>query len=150
MADEGMPGAEITPAVLTDGFVLTQIDHNNDLRFWKGFEGTDMDIFIDLQKVEKINSVNINFLHEINQWIFRPQSVSCFISEDGKNYREAGKSSFKVSLDQRQAKMDTYYFAIDKRTRFIRLKAENIKTCPDWHVGKGQKAWIFADEIVVR
>jgi arylsulfatase A-like enzyme len=150
LTDEGMPGAEITPAVLTDGFVLTQIDHNNDLRFWKGFEGTDMDIIIDLQKVEKINSVSINFLHEISQWIFRPQSVNCLISEDGKNYQDAGELSFKVPLDQRQAKMDTYYFTIDKRTRFIRLKAENIKTCPDWHVGKGQKAWIFADEIVVR
>jgi hypothetical protein len=109
-----------------------------------------MDIVIDLQKVEKINSVSINFLQETSQWIFRPQSVSCFISEDGKNYQDAGKLSFKVPLDQRLAKMDTYDFTIDKRTRFIRLKAENIKICPDWHVGKGQKAWIFADEIVVK
>jgi hypothetical protein len=46
--------------------------------------------------------------------------------------------------------MDTYNFAIDMRTRFIRVKAENIKTCPDWHVGRGQKAWIFADEVVVK
>jgi arylsulfatase len=150
LTGEGMPGAEITPAVLTDGFVLTQIDHNNDLRFWKGFEGTDMDIIIDLQKVEKINFVSINFLHEISQWIFRPQTVSCFISEDGKNYQDAGILISKIPIEQRKATMDQYNFPIDKRTRYIRLKAENIKTCPAWHVGKGQKAWIFADEIVVQ
>jgi arylsulfatase len=143
-------GAEITPALLTDGFILTKIDNNNDLRFWKGFEGTDMDITIDLLKIEKVNSVSINFLHETNQWIFRPQTVSCFISDDGKNYQEAGKSAFRIPLEQRQATMDSYNFTIDKRTRYIRVKAENIKICPEWHVGKGQKAWIFADEIAVR
>jgi hypothetical protein len=148
--DGGNEGAEITPALLTDGFVLTKVDNNHDLRYWKGFEGTDMDIIIDLQKIEKVNSVSINFLHETNQWIFRPENVSCFLSEDGKNYQDAGILISKIPLEQRKAAMDQYNFPIDKRTRYIRVKAENIKTCPAWHVGKGQKAWIFADEIIVK
>jgi len=35
------------------------------------------------------------------------------------------------------------------KARFIRVIAVNIKTCPEWHVGKGSKAWVFADEVVV-
>jgi len=31
----------------------------------------------------------------------------------------------------------------------IIVHAYNIKTCPDWHEGSGDKAWIFTDEVVV-
>jgi len=148
--DDVSASKAISPAVLTDGFVLTKIDNNNDLRYWKGFEGTDMDIVIDLQKVEKVSSVEANFLHDIKQWIFRPQSVTLYVSEDGKSYREAGKTNFQISLNQQQAGIDHFEIKLDARVRYIRVHAENIKTCPDGHIGKGQKAWIFADEIVVR
>ncbi len=35
-------------------------------------------------------------------------------------------------------------------TRFIRVHAKNIKTCPQWHAGAGGKAWLFADEIMIQ
>jgi hypothetical protein len=34
--------------------------------------------------------------------------------------------------------------------RFVRLVAENYGPLPAWHPGRGQPAWIFVDEIVVR
>jgi hypothetical protein len=37
----------------------------------------------------------------------------------------------------------------DAKARFIKVIAKNIGQCPDWHVGKGGKAWLFIDEIVV-
>ncbi len=33
--------------------------------------------------------------------------------------------------------------------RYIKLSAENVRTCPDWHPGTGGKAWIFIDEVVI-
>jgi hypothetical protein len=33
--------------------------------------------------------------------------------------------------------------------RFIKVQATNLGTCPAWHVGAGEKAWIFVDEITV-
>jgi len=30
------------------------------------------------------------------------------------------------------------------------VKVTGTGTCPDWHKGAGGKAWIFADEIIVR
>ena len=37
-----------------------------------------------------------------------------------------------------------------ERIRYLRLRAENSGFLPDWHPGRGQPSWIFADEIVVR
>jgi len=34
--------------------------------------------------------------------------------------------------------------------RYVRVVAANRRTCPAWHPGHGQPAWIFIDEIVVR
>jgi arylsulfatase A-like enzyme len=149
-SDNGTSGPSITPAVLTDGFVLTKIDNNNDLRFWKGFEGTNMDVMLDLQKAEMVSSIEVNFLHDPRLWVFRPESVTCYVSQDGKKYQEAGKLACHIPLNQQQGALDQFNFKVGERIRYIRLKAENIKTCPEWHVGKGQKAWILADEIVVQ
>jgi hexosaminidase len=33
--------------------------------------------------------------------------------------------------------------------RYVQVHAKNIKTIPKWHEGAGQKAWIFADEVVI-
>jgi len=36
-----------------------------------------------------------------------------------------------------------------KDIRYVKIYAENVKTCPDWHPGAGGKAWIFVDEVVI-
>ena len=36
-----------------------------------------------------------------------------------------------------------------QKARFIRIAAENIGSCPEWHTGAAGKAWIFVSEIVV-
>ena len=38
---------------------------------------------------------------------------------------------------------------VNRKARYVRVRARNMGLCPDWHKGAGHKAWIFADEIVV-
>ena len=33
--------------------------------------------------------------------------------------------------------------------QFIRITTQSFIECPQWHLGAGGKAWIFADEIIV-
>ena len=33
--------------------------------------------------------------------------------------------------------------------RYVKIKAQNINVCPEWHKGAGGKAWLFIDEIVI-
>jgi hypothetical protein len=33
--------------------------------------------------------------------------------------------------------------------QFIRITTQSFIQCPEWHLGAGGKAWIFADEIIV-
>ena len=35
-------------------------------------------------------------------------------------------------------------------TRFIKVVGKTIGKCPPWHLGAGGKAWVFADEVVIK
>ena len=35
------------------------------------------------------------------------------------------------------------------RAKHLKIKAENIGTCPPGHPGAGGDAWVFVDEVVV-
>jgi hypothetical protein len=79
-----------------------------------------------------------------------PESVEYSFSNDGNNF-----DGNKVIINDVQQNEKTEL--IKKFTcepgnipaRFIRVKAKNIGTCPTWHKGAGDKAWIFCDEISV-
>jgi len=37
---------------------------------------------------------------------------------------------------------------VNLRGRYLKIIAQNIGVCPEWHPGAGGKAWVFVDEIV--
>ena len=49
---------------------------------------------------------------------------------------EISKKEFTAEISTREA-------------RYVRVSAENIGICPEWHMGAGGKAWIFVDEIII-
>jgi len=38
---------------------------------------------------------------------------------------------------------------INGHARYIKVTAKNRGTCPPWHPGAGEKAWIFIDEVTI-
>jgi hexosaminidase len=117
---------------------------------WQGFEQNDLEAIIDLGDVKQINSISTSFLQNTNSWIFFPVLVEYAISEDGTSYSAIRKFEQPVTMGHREVEIKEFSLALkDAKARFIKVIAKNIGQCPDWHVGKGGKAWLFIDEIVV-
>ncbi len=101
-------------------------------------------------KVKKIRKISSGYLSNTDSWIFLPVSVQYSISSDGKNYeliKEMGHD-----INERDTKSFIHNFKTEPLKvsgRYIHVQAINIKTCPDWHKGAGDKAWLFVDEIIV-
>ncbi|HUT23291.1 MAG TPA: DUF4838 domain-containing protein [Sumerlaeia bacterium] len=117
---------------------------------WIGFEGTDMEVVIDLEEAQPIRKISAGFLQQTGSWIFLPRSVVYEISSDGKSF--ATVASLRNSMPEERSGVFIETFAADlteARARYVRVKAEGVKTCPSWHAGAGGKSWIFVDEIVV-
>lgn len=137
---------------LTDG-----IRGDEDHKFnWVGFEGNDMDVIIDLEKLITVKKVSIDFLQNVFSWIFLPEKIEISYSEDGINFFPIKEiiNTTPATKDELKSPLFAFIknFVVEfepLNTRYIKLFAKSIKTCPRWHPGYPDKAWIFTDEIVI-
>ena len=126
---------------------------------WQAIQGKDMEMVIDLGKVESITEVSTRWFHYANAWIFRPEEVSYFISIDGNNWKllntdAVGKRTHPS--EPGEFAVASKILAVDNTSygafmgRYIKVQAHSIGKCPDWHDAPGEPSWLFIDEIVVR
>ena len=135
------------PKALTDGKVGLMNYYYN----WLGFQGNDMDVVIDLEAVYNIGEVSADFLFYPLSWIFAPKSVTCYVSANGKAWREVASKNYENEESLAECKIVSFKFSVPKQNvRYVRLKAESLRVNPEWHRGVGQPCWIFCDEVVVR
>lgn len=128
-------------------------NYNYSTGDWQGFEGTDVDATIDLQKQIPVSKISVGFLQSINDWIFYPKKIEYFISNDGAAFEKVGEFAYNISSSEETVNTTSikdFSILLNKKSaKFIRVKATNIKTCPPWHPGKGKKAWLFVDELII-
>ena len=53
-----------------------------------GFEGEHMEVIIDLEEVQPIHRIESRYYQDILQWIFLPEKVEYFVSEDGESFQQ--------------------------------------------------------------
>jgi sialate O-acetylesterase len=116
---------------------------------WQGFQGVDFTGVVDLGRITEVRDVSIGFLRRTASWIFLPEFVKIEVSSDGVNYRELPPVRFSGTDKNSEPVIRDYNWLIADNIRYIRILAKNIGTCPKWHPGKGGRAWIFTDEIVI-
>ena len=117
---------------------------------WQGFHEVDFDVVIDLGELRDINKIKTTFLQNYGSWIWLPKSVVFSVSSDGSNFTSLGRQTHDVPLERDGSFTKDFMQSIESNNiRYIKIYAENVKTCPDWHPGAGGKTWIFVDEVVI-
>ena len=77
---------------------------------------------------------------------FLPSELEFLISVDGRNFKKIG--SKKYELRPRSASINKSDIKFDQEMQYLMIKAKNIGICPDWHIGAGNKSWLFIDEVI--
>lgn len=138
---------------LTDG---KHGDENHKIN-WIGFEGNNLEIIIDLQKIEKISTVSADFLQTSFSWIFLPKDFEISLSSDGQSFENTQLliNTVEITKEETLSPENAFIknFACNFNqipARFVKVKATNIGICPSGHPGYPFKAWIFTDEIVIK
>jgi alpha-L-fucosidase len=117
---------------------------------WQGYYGNNLDVIIDLGAVKPVNKITAGFFSDQGAWILLPSSIEISVSNDGNTYNTL--SSLNNTIDEKDKKAFVHKFAAENLNasgRYIHVKANNVKVCPQWHKGAGDTAWLFADEITV-
>jgi predicted alpha-1,2-mannosidase len=119
---------------------------------WLGFQGQDFECVVDLKKQMYLHVLGISALQDMRAWIMFPTEVSFYGSTDNKNYELLQKLKNKIQPTEQIAQTFNFETPLKnkKQIRFIKIKAKNFGTLPDWHLGAGGQAYIFVDEITVK
>jgi predicted alpha-1,2-mannosidase len=123
--------------------------HNFRTGSWQGYHGVDLEAIVDLGSIQLISSIETGFLQDIGSWIFMPLEVQYFVSNDGRSFQPVGTIINDVPEKNSGAIIKNFTLSFSAKARFIKILAKNRNTCPEWHIGAGEPAWIFADEIVI-
>ena len=131
---------------LTDGLLGSLLTHD---AAWAGYAGDSPTWTIDLGEKRRLRQVTVGFLVNTRSWIFPPQEVRVSLSDDGQHFGKAIVLSEPQPQQNMNPSVQRMTAEWSKDARFVRISAKNIGICPDWHPGKGQKAWLFVDEVEV-
>lgn len=118
---------------------------------WQGFEGKYLEATIDLGESKSVSQVIVNFFHASGSWIFEPTMLEVSVSENGTDYQPFGAFSFPNAAkeDEPSGKKTAKVAGKTQTARYLKVTAQSLGVCPDWHSGAGKSCWLFADEIVV-
>jgi predicted alpha-1,2-mannosidase len=140
-----------------------QADENWRKGGWQGYQAQDFECVVDLQKPMSIYQIDASFLQDTRSWIVLPTKVEFMYSVDGKNWTLMGNNNptikpddytvqrwqSGVRLGQSDKQPEPMFIASPVLARYIKVKAKNYGTLPNWHLGAGGEAFIFIDEISV-
>ena len=119
-------------------------------KHWLGFNGDDVVITLDLGEIRTVHEVSIGFLQQQGSWVFLPKRVQISVSIDGVDWKLLADLDNPIVQSERVLVRDFSFQVGGVRVKFIKTTATNIETCPTWHPGAGDKAWLFVDEATVR
>lgn len=115
---------------------------------WLGFSGTDVVATIDMGEKTNISKIYFNSLKNIGSWIHLAKGAKVFVSDDGKNFKEAGEIG-KEKIDELNGKV-VINFVPALNARYLRIEIYNAGIIPAGNPGAGSAAWLFVDEIGVK
>jgi Chitobiase/beta-hexosaminidase C-terminal domain len=119
---------------------------------WLGFRQDTVSITISLYKKQKIKSILFDLLQDYDSWIFLPEKAEVYsIVKENGGFEKSGEMNFvpEKSNHLRICKPHVLRFKRKVKTDKIKLQLYLLKRIPDWHPGKGEKSWIFIDEVKV-
>ena len=116
---------------------------------WQGYQDTDFEAVVDLREIKAVKSIAAGFLQDTRSWIWMPKSVEFAVSDNGSDFTVLG--TLETPVKERDMQIQTWECAIPAscKARFVRVRASNFGTIPEWHPGAGYPAFIFIDEITV-
>ncbi|KGO81123.1 alpha-mannosidase [Flavobacterium beibuense F44-8] len=135
------------PEGLIDGIEGTTNWRKGD---WQGYQNQDFEAVIDLQKEMPVNTIEAGFLQDSRSWILMPVKVEYYVSDNNSDFTLV--KTIETKTDARQDNVIEHFTAeLNNITaRYVKVKAYNFGTLPQWHQGAGGQAFIFIDEITVK
>jgi hypothetical protein len=123
-----------------------------DFRFggWVAFRENRMECLLPFVRPVTLQSITLSSLVDANSYIMPAQLVEIWGGDNIKNLKLLGRLAPEQPRKIQPAFMKGFECKFNPATvKYIKIIATPVGKLPAWHPGKGDKAWIFIDEVLV-
>jgi hypothetical protein len=144
--DSFYKGGTLGAKTLIDG-VKGDFSRNNK---WLGFRHNKMEMLLHYAEPVMVTSVTLSTQVDIGAFIMPPVSVEVWGGTTEKNLVRLSRITPQQPDSVKPAQMRGYDCNFKPtRVNYLKVVAVPVDKLPKWHPSKGQKGWIFTDEIFV-
>ena len=115
---------------------------------WLAYRVEPMEAFFYFNKESKVSSVTVSSVVDINSYLMPPKEIEVW----GGNDKAALHLLKRLQPKQPSKAIPTYLTSYDvtftpSEIKVLKLVLKPLIKLPAWHKGKGDKGWIFTDEV---
>ena len=116
---------------------------------WQGYYGHDAVITVDLGSVHRVRGMGVGVLQDVKSWIWAPASVTCRTAMDLSDFEIYGNRASRMDSEDYTPRTERIEFKGDRLARYLRLELSQFNggEIPEWHLGRWNPTWVFADEF---
>ena len=134
-------------SILTDG---VRGDFNYANGRWLGYLDTPIETIIDLGKPTAVSSVKVGVMIQIGEWLFPPTKVTVWTAKADEPFVLQSTVEIPVATKDIVDGLTEYGCTFDEvEVQKIKLLVESTGVIPEWHNAKGEKGYLFVDEVIV-
>ncbi len=117
---------------------------------WLGFREQPFAATFYFDTVQTINSISISYNENVQSYLMPPAEVEVWAGESKDKLKLLKKETARQPTKEEKNIVRVEGMKIDvpqSTYKYYKIIAKNVLKLPPWHPGKGEKAWIFIDEI---
>jgi Leucine-rich repeat (LRR) protein len=117
---------------------------------WLGYRVQPMEAFFYFNKPESISSVTVSTIVDINSYLMPPQEIEVWGGDNSKSLHLIKRMQPQQPSKEKPPYLEGYDVTFKTREiKILKVILRPVSKLPVWHRGKGDKGWIFTDEIFV-
>jgi hypothetical protein len=123
---------------------------NFKLGNWVAFRKNRMECLLQFTTPVPVQSITLSCLVDVGSYIMPAQKIEIWGGDDSKKLRQLSILIPEQPTMLKPAYMKGFECKFNTAAvKYIKIIAVPVGKLPPWHPGKGDKAWIFTDEILV-
>lgn len=139
------------PSYAADGGKTLSDGEKGELNFrtkWLGYKDNDMLAYLYFTNPVKLSNVSVSTIIDIGSYIMPAQQIEIWGGTSFSNL----KLLKKINPQQPSMQVPPYMKGFDcdfaaTEIKILKIVAKPVTKLPSWHPGKGQRGWVFVDEI---
>jgi uncharacterized membrane protein len=117
---------------------------------WLGFKNNKMESLLLFTAPVSIKSVTLSTLVDIGSYIMPPLAVEVWGGNDARHLKLLSRNTPPQPTMVQPGYLKAVELSFTPVTiKYLKVIAVPVAKLPLWHPGKGEKAWVFCDEVFV-